>query len=265
VAAPDLNFVRREGPGEPLLLLHSLGGTLEQWNPVIDRLAQSRDVVAVEMPGFGSSPGLTDGVEPTARNLAAAVLVFVETLDLGSKPGVAGISLGSWVAIEAGRQGGVDSVVALCPAGFWREPLVPRRNTAYALARAARPLVPLAMRIPGLRHRALATNVRHPERVPLADAIALVRGYGGARGYTESNRHMRAGTIGDLSGLDVPLTIAWAEFDRLVRNRPLKEGVLPERVRQVMLPGCGHVPTWDDPELVSQVILDGTTAMRRAA
>jgi pimeloyl-ACP methyl ester carboxylesterase len=232
---------------------------------VIDRLAESRDVIAVDMPGFGESPGLPDGVEPTARNLAAALLAFVETLGLGSKPGVAGISLGSWAAIECARQGGVSSVVALCPAGFWRKPLEARRNTAYRAARAIRPLAPALMRIPGLRHRALASNVHRPERVPLEDAIALVRGYGGARGYPESSRQMRANTVGDLSGLDVPLTIAWAEYDRLVRNRPLPDGVLPPQVRQVVLPGCGHVPTWDDPELVSHVILEGTTAMRRAA
>ena len=255
--SPELNHVRR-GSGEPLLLLHSLGGTLAQWNPVIDRLARSRDVIALDMPGFGRSPEMSDGVEPTARSLAAAVLAFVEGLGLGSKPGVAGISLGSWVSIECGRQGGVDSVVALSPAGFWREPLQPRRNTAYDLARAMRPLMPLALRIRGLRHRALAGNVHHPERVPLADAIALVQGYGSARGYPESSRLMRAGTIGDLSDLGVPLTIGWAEFDRLVRNRPLADGVLPDGVRQVVLEGCGHVPTWDDPDLVTRVILEGT-------
>ena len=127
-----------------------------------------RDVIAIDMPGFGGSPSLPEGVEPTSGNLAASVLEFVGTLGLESKPGVAGISLGSWVSIECGRQGGVDSVVALCPAGFWREPLGPSRSRAYAVARATRPLVPLALRIPGLRHRALATNVHHPERVPLA-------------------------------------------------------------------------------------------------
>ena len=77
---------------------------------------------------------------------------------------------------------------------------------------------------------------------------------------------MRGSTVGELSDLEVPLTIAWAEFDRLVRNRPLPAGVLPEAVRQVVLPGCGHVPTWDDPELVSRVILEGTfTGTQRPA
>jgi pimeloyl-ACP methyl ester carboxylesterase len=186
------------------------------------------------------------------------VLEFAESLGLSSRPGVAGISLGSWVAIECARQGGVRAAVCLCPAGFWPQPLEPRPNRAYELARLMRPLVPALMHIASLRERALATNVHHPERVPFDDAVALVQGYGGARGYVESNRHMRASVVGDLSDLGVPLTIAWAEFDRLVRNRPLRAGVLPDAVRQLTLPGCGHVPTWDDPELVARVILDGT-------
>jgi len=252
-----LNHLRR-GEGEPLLLLHSLGGTLSQWNPVIDRLAEQREVVAVDMPGFGDSPPLPPETHGTAQNLAASVLDFVATLGLDGTPAVAGISLGSWVSIECGRQRGVSSVVALCPAGFWPEPLPPRRNTAYLLARAIRPLAPLLFRSEAIRKRALATNVRNPERVPFDDAVDLIQGYGGAEGYVDANRHMRAGVVGGLTDLPVPLTIAWAEFDRLVRNRPLRDGILPAAVRQVVLPGCGHVPTWDDPELVARTILEGT-------
>lgn len=254
--APTLNHVRA-GSGPPLVLLHSLGGTLVQWNPVLERLAAEREVVAVDMPGFGGSPSLPHRVGPTAANLARAVLDFTGLLGLESKPAVAGISLGGWVAIECGRQRGAGSVVGLCSAGFWREPLPPRRNTAYAATRLLRPLAPLLLRSRGVRERVLAGNIRHPERVSLDDAVALVRGYGGAADYPRASALMRAGLVGDLSDVDVPVTLAWGEFDTLVRNRPLKDGVLPARVRQVELPGCGHVPTWDDPELVARVILEG--------
>ena len=257
VGEPGLNHIRR-GSGEPLLLLHSLGGALSQWNPVMDRLGQWHEVIAVDMPGFGASPMPAPGRALTARNLAADVLAFVDSLGLKARPGVAGISLGSWVAIECGRQGGVSSVVALCPAGFWKEPLAPRRNSAYDASRRVAPIAPLLMRSVAIRHRVIAGNVHHPERVPLVDAISLVQSYGRGRGYPNASAEMRAATVGDLSDLDVPLTIAWAEFDRLVRNKPLPDGVLPDWVRQVRLPGCGHVPTWDDPELVSRVILEGT-------
>jgi pimeloyl-ACP methyl ester carboxylesterase len=240
------------------LLLHSLGGTVVQWNPVLDLLAAEREVIAVDMPGFGGSAALPDSTEPTAANLAAAVLGFTASLRLGARPSVAGISLGGWVAIECARQGGAAAVVGICPAGFWRKPLGPRRNTAYSVARLLRPLIPLLLRSRAFRLRALAGNIRHPDRVPVDDAIALVRGYGGAGDYIRASQHMRSGLVGSLDDVAVPVTLAWAEFDTLVRRRPLRQGVLPPGVRQVELPGCGHVPTWDDPELVAKVILEGT-------
>jgi pimeloyl-ACP methyl ester carboxylesterase len=250
---------RRAGSGEPLLLLHSLGGSIVQWSPLWDRLAAEREVIAVDMPGFGASPPLPAGIEPSAANLASAVLDFSESLAL-DEPHVAGISLGGWVAIECGRRGRARSVVGICTAGFWREPLEPRRSTTHAAARLLRPLVPLLLRSGSVRARALRGNLRHPERVPAGEAIALVRGYGGAPAYPEASRLMRAGLVGDLDGLRTPLTLAWAEFDTLVRNRPLRKGILPGRVRQVTLEDCGHLPTWDDPEQVARVILEGTGA-----
>jgi pimeloyl-ACP methyl ester carboxylesterase len=253
----SLNHLRL-GSGPPLLLLHSLGGTLVQWNPVLDLLAADHEVIAVDMPGFGSSAPLPDSIEPTAANLAAAVLDFTGSLGLGAMPAVAGISLGGWVAIECARQGGASAVVGICPAGFWREPLQPRRNTAQATARLLRPLVPLLLRSRAVRRAALAGNIRNPDRVPVDDAIALVKGYGEANDYVRANHHMRAGLVGSLDDVEVPVTLAWAEFDTLVRSRPFREGVLPPAVHQVELRGCGHVPTWDDPQLVARVILDST-------
>jgi pimeloyl-ACP methyl ester carboxylesterase len=250
-----VNHVRR-GEGKPLLLLHSLGGSLVQWSPVLDRLAEHREVIAVDMPGFGKSPPLPDGIEYSAANLASAVLDFYESLGLET-PGVAGISLGGWTAVECGRQGGASAVVGLCSAGFWKEPLEPKRETARTAARALRPLIPL-LYTKRFRRLVLSSNIRHPERVPPRDAIRLVSGYAGARGYSEASRLMRAGVVGALDDVKVPVTLAWAEFDTLVRTKPLRDGILPKRVKQVELPGCGHVPTWDDPELVTRVILTGT-------
>ena len=86
----------------------------------MDRLAAEREVVAVDMPGFGESPELPEGVEPRAANLATAVLDFYDSLGIDGKPAVAGISLGGWTSIECARQGGASAVVALCPAGFWK-------------------------------------------------------------------------------------------------------------------------------------------------
>ncbi|MGH2987066.1 MAG: alpha/beta fold hydrolase, partial [Solirubrobacterales bacterium] len=68
----DLGY-DRVGAGEPLVLIHGLGGTRRIWRPVIDRIAAEREVVAIDVPGFGDSPQLPAGVAPTAANLGAAV------------------------------------------------------------------------------------------------------------------------------------------------------------------------------------------------
>ena len=154
----DLNHVRM-GSGDPVLLVHSLGGTLVMWEPVMEALAAEREVIAVDMPGFGGSPSLPGDVRPSARNLAEATLDFYDTLGIGAKPVVAGISLGGWVAIESGRLGRASGVVGLCTAGFWDKPLGPKRSVARLMARA-RDAVPRAHH---LRPRSPPPGPRQPD------------------------------------------------------------------------------------------------------
>jgi pimeloyl-ACP methyl ester carboxylesterase len=257
--SPGLNHVRA-GSGEPLLLLHSLGGSVVQWSPVLARLAVDREVVAVDMPGFGESSPLPDEIEPSAANLAAAVLDFHESLGL-DRPHVAGISLGGWVAIECARQNGASSVVGVCTAGFWRrapENSSKRLNRARRAGRALLPALGPMMSTAEGRRRALGSFVHHPERLSPDEARSMARAYVTAPAYLRASALMRAGEVGSLDDLRVPVTLAWAEFDGVVRSRPLRDGALPKTVRQIELPDCGHVPTWDDPDLVARVVLEGT-------
>jgi pimeloyl-ACP methyl ester carboxylesterase len=265
-AAPAgwLNHVR-QGEGPPLLLLHSLGGSLVQWSPVMDQLAAEHEVIAVDMPGFGESPELPEGVKPRAANLATAVLDFFDALGIDGKPAVAGISLGGWTSIECARQGGASAVVALCPAGFWkRSPEASNRAVARARrsGRAASALLRPIMSTARGRRRALGRFIYHPERLSPGEAQAIAKAYVTAPAYDEASALMRAGRVEDLKGIKTPITLAWAEHDTLVRTKPLRDGILPKRVQQVFLPGCGHVPTWDDPELVSRVVLAGARRNR---
>ena len=48
-----LSYERR-GRGEPLLLIHGAGSYRRAWDPMLDRLAVERDVIAVDLPGHGS-------------------------------------------------------------------------------------------------------------------------------------------------------------------------------------------------------------------
>ena len=67
----------RAGAGPVLVLLHPLGADRHVWEPVMDRLTAERDVIALDLPGFGGSPSLNGGGPPTPAALAAAVAEFL--------------------------------------------------------------------------------------------------------------------------------------------------------------------------------------------
>jgi pimeloyl-ACP methyl ester carboxylesterase len=62
---------------------------------------------------------------------------------------------------------------------------------------------------------------------------------------------------------DLLVTIAWGSKDRLLSPRQalVAKAVLPTTAKFVPLPGCGHVPMTDDPELVADVLLRGSGAV----
>jgi pimeloyl-ACP methyl ester carboxylesterase len=252
----------RVGRGEPLLLLHGIGHHWQAWEPVIDILATERDVIAVDLPGFGASPSLPDGLTHDLPTMNAALAALCEALEL-DRPHVAGNSLGGLLALELGREKLVRSVTALSPAGFWTQA---ERRYAFGVLQTMRhsarrlplPLVERLSRTAAGRTVLTSTiyarpGRRSPEAV-VAETLALAR----ATGFTET---LRAGTAvrftDDIPG--IPVTVAWGTKDRLLLRRQgvRAKGIIP-KARLVRLPGCGHVPMNDDPALVARVILDGS-------
>jgi pimeloyl-ACP methyl ester carboxylesterase len=240
----------RCGTGPPLVLLHGLGGERHVWAPVIERIRAEREVLNVDLPGFGESAALPDGDDVAPGALAASIGALVDVLGI-ERPHVAGNSLGGWVALEMARQDRVASVTAIAPAGFWTQPLGPRPNVARRAARMISPILPLLLRSRRLRHAALSGSVAHPDRVPRAAAVRMIREYGTAPGFAAVNDAMRAGRFLGGDDIRVPVTIGWCAHDRLVR-RPR---VMPVRATEVLLEDCGHVPMYDDPDAIAALLL----------
>ncbi len=254
----DLAYDRR-GDGPPLVLLHPLGGDRHVWDPVLGLLTPQRDVIALDLPGFGASPPLAGPERPTPAALAVAIAGFLDGLGV-ARPHAGGNSLGGWVALELGLRDLARSVTAVAPAGLWPQPLMPKRGIAHALAGATLGAMPALVRSAAGRRLVLAGIVAHPERVPPAAALALVRAYATAPGFGAVNDAMRAGRFTGLERVRVPVTLAWAERDRLVAP----PAHVPAGVRTRGLSDCGHLPMWDDPEQVAEVLLTGS-APRGAA
>jgi len=245
-ASPIVEF-DRHGAGPPLVLIHPLGADGSVWGPVLGRLAATHDVIVPDLPGFGVSPPLDEPATPAA--LAAAVASLLDELDTGPVHAV-GNSLGGWVALELALTGHASRVTAIAPAGLWAQPLAPKRDAARKLVGLALPLLPRLVASDSGRRLLLASSVAHPDRVPADAAERLVRSYATAPGLQAANEQMRAARFEALAAVDVPVTLAWPDRDRLV-TRPRD---LPAHVRNVTLTGCGHIPMWDDPEQVAALI-----------
>ncbi|GAA2865561.1 alpha/beta fold hydrolase [Streptosporangium fragile] len=255
----ELAFERR-GTGAPLILLHGIGHHWQAWLPVMDRLAAERDVIAVDLPGFGVSPPLPSGTPYTAETLADAIESFCALLGLRD-PHVAGNSLGGYLALELAARGVVRTATALSPAGFWS-------CTELAYARAVlRATRASARAIPPERAHAAATNplgrilsagllVARPSRLPPQALLAASQALRDARGFDE--------TLESFAWLmppappKAPVTIAWGEHDRLLLRRQAVRAARWSGQRVKVLKGCGHLPMTDDPELVAAVLLEAS-------
>ena len=257
----SLAHVRR-GSGPPLVLIHGIGSQWQMWKPVLDRVSRDREVVALDLPGFGDSAPLPG--PPTVEALADAVAEFLDGIGLGGAH-VAGNSLGGAVALAMARAGTARSACVLSPAGFGnmregtyaRAVLISSRRTAQRLDRHADAVSGGPVR----RTLAYWHLAARPWRIPADEAAGAMRNLARSPGFEATLEAIGDHTVGG-HALACPVTVAWGEKDRLLiysRQSARARRLLPD-ARHVALRGCGHVPTWDDPEQIARVLLEGSAS-----
>jgi pimeloyl-ACP methyl ester carboxylesterase len=260
---PDSKATRlaydRSGFGEPLILLHGQGFSRRCWDPVIAGLAAEREVIAVDLPGHGESPRQARDRGNTPHNLAVAVADLLDELNI-QNPHVAGNSSGGWVALELGRLQRARTVTALSPAGLWRG-RAPRHiriamRQARLSARMTRRLAPRAPRTRLTRGLSMIQASGHPFRLPYEPVRTAVHDMAAAPGFRETLRALERRSFEDGAAITVPVTVAFGSRDRvLLPGVARRRDQLPDHTRWVTLGGCGHVPMFDDPQTVTELLL----------
>ena len=99
VGEVSLHLVRG-GTGPGVLLIHGFPQDWYEWRGVMDRLARTSTVVAVDLRGVGGSDAPRDGYD--AATMAGDLHRLVERLGIGPVD-VVGHDIGGWVAYAYGR------------------------------------------------------------------------------------------------------------------------------------------------------------------
>ena len=251
----------RTGSGPPLLLIHGLGSNRRVWDAPLGLLEREREVIAVDLPGFGESPSLS--TTPTPGAIADAIEETISDLGL-TKPSVAGNSLGGLLSLELARRGAVASAVALSPAGFSSPGESRFASASLGLSRKAAtaiaPALPRLVESAAGRTLLTAQLVARPTAVPPAEMLGAVEGLIDCDGFEETRKALFDYVWTSRDALSVPATVAWGAKDRLLLPWQARraEAWIPG-IRSFELPGCGHVPCWDNPPLVARTILEGTS------
>lgn len=247
----------------PILLLHGLGRSLEDWSQQFDRLAGYR-TIALDLHGFGFStrPACPMSLRALARGAAGALDVLGERRPLH----VVGNSLGGAVALQllTLQPERVASLALVSSAGFGSEvswlvrmlatPVIgsftarhPTRSSARTAERTiyADPSLATGERI----NHALAI-ARQPEAGPALHELA--RELGTARGV---RRQWRDDLLTEVAKYPRPTLIVWGNRDRILPVHHLAAASRHLSHAQTrVFRGIGHMPQIECPDEFAELL-----------
>lgn len=259
---------RATGSGRPLILLHGMGMSHTAWSAVTPYLCTTRRVIAFDIAGFGRTPPLPSGTDPTVAHLVDGLAQSIHDLGIDIPVDIVGNSLGGAMALEAATRGIARTVVGISPAGLWKEH--PPRHLPYVfgglrfMAMHFTSLVKAAVEIPWLREILFAVPISAGSaRMPPYAARGAIDDLAGSPAFEETFKHTRAPVSG--RGITVPVTVAFGDRDWILPKGSRCRNELPPHTQWIEKPAWGHVPMWVDAAGVAQLILEGTRGADRAA
>jgi pimeloyl-ACP methyl ester carboxylesterase len=254
------------GSGEPVLLLHPFLMSQTVWEVVAQQLAETGryEVFAPTMAGhnggppagtwFLSSSALADHVERQMDELGWDTAHIV------------GNSLGGWVAFELERRGRARSVTGIAPAGGWTRwspvkfEVIAKFVSGMPVLALARLLGQRAVQLPYSRRLATLPISGSPDGVGERQLRAIVDDAAHCPAYFQLllKALLMPGLL-ELAQTAVPAHLVVCQKDRVVPPKRFSRhftDFLPANTEVTRLEGVGHVPMFEAPGRVTEVITD---------
>ncbi len=249
------------GTGEPLVLIHGIGCSWVHWIANLDALSAKYRVIAVDLPGFGGSDPVPEGTDLTETS--GSVLKLLEQLGI-DKAIVAGHSLGgivSWLIALAApekveRLVLVDAGTVVLPA--WATAMIVRQFGLLVAALGNPAIARALLRRPRVRNAFLRGLTKHPRRVPLDVAVALVQTFIGPPGFRAALQTAPAAVTGIIpDAMGIKSLLIWGTLDPIfpVSTARVLHSEMPD-AQLVEIRGAGHCPQFERPEEFNRALLE---------
>jgi pimeloyl-ACP methyl ester carboxylesterase len=249
-----ISYLRREGAGKALILLHGIGSNAESWLSLIHALPAATDVIAWDAPGYGASDKLPDAA-PTPSHYADRLEALLDALHL-DRVILVGHSLGTLFTARFAitRSSRVIALALLSPAlGYAIAPGAPLPPAVQARIDDLEQLGPsdfAAKRAARLIFRpdakqAVLESVRH--------GMAQVR----LPGYAQAVRALGAGTLlADAERIAAPTLVAVGAEDVVTppANALAVYDTLPNKRTFERVPATGHALPQEAPATVVRLL-----------
>jgi pimeloyl-ACP methyl ester carboxylesterase len=241
------------GPGMPIVFVHGLSGSWQNWLENIPHFARGHRVLALDLPGFGGSP-MPDW-EISIESYGRLLHDFCDVL--GVRDGaVVGNSLGGFVCCEAAiaSPGRFKKLVLVSAAGISHARM--RREPAEMAGRFAVATSPLMLRFqerglmrPKLRYWAFRMLFEAPHKVRPELLWEFFHNGAGKPGFLPAIHGLVGYDILDrLEEVEIPTLIVWGRNDRIVPAADaLGYGKRLRNSRTVILDRTGHLPMAERP------------------
>jgi 4,5:9,10-diseco-3-hydroxy-5,9,17-trioxoandrosta-1(10),2-diene-4-oate hydrolase len=249
------------GAGPPLFLVHGLLGGSFCWRFNVAELSKRHTVYALDLPGQGLSDvkrGTNCGMQKQAERLAC----FIQKEALDSVDVVASSWGGAVTLLLAASCSVVRSLVLAAPVNPWST--FGRERVRFCGSTVGSMLVRCGLSFSArFHHIAVERMYGDTSRIQpgtIEGYSELIRRRGRARSLINIFRnweHDLAALEGAIPCVEAPTLLVWGTRDGAVDLRsaePLKRSLRHCRVQ--MLPGVGHLPFEESPEVFNRLVLD---------
>ena len=270
-----------QGPRPPIVFVHGLGGSHLNWCLIGPHLAAGRRAVALDLRGFGLTPGLPSS--STVQANARLVDLFITEV-IGAPVILVGNSMGGLISImeTAANKDVIKGLVLIDPAlpsspqkPDWQvtgqfllyalpglgELAVAKLLASVSPEEAVQQLLQLCYAEPSradpmMIKTEVALTARRRPATP-AQALAHARIFLAAARSLLRITARRRRYVAMMAGIDIPVLLIGGDADRLVPAAAMRQAAARNpHWESVILAGVGHTPQLEVPEAVTGAIQD---------